>query len=361
MVSKLSLPNNRISRRKALKIGGAAAATGLLYTPAIHAASSNKVVVGTWGGTYGADQKETLFDPFTEATGIEVEIINGSAMNSAAAKRFVETGTYEWDAAGFGQIEFTVAHSNGLLEPIDYSVVSSDDKTPDTQFHDFGVSISTTSETICYRTDVFGDDGPRTWADYWDVEKYPGPRGMWKNAYTFVVFCLLADGVPYEEVYPLDLERAFAKADEIKDDVTVWWTSGSQSQDVIRSKNVVMTELWSGRAAALKKEGVPIEISYDSGVLSKGWWVIPKGAPNRENAMKLFDFIAGPKPGADFATRQLYGPTNLKSIDLIEPDLRPLMNTSPENFDKQLQYEGGDYWVENLAKVNERFLTWLVT
>ena len=36
----------------------------------------------------------------------------------------------------------------------------------------------------------------------------------------------MADGVAPDKLYPLDVDRAFKKLEEIKPNITVWWTSG---------------------------------------------------------------------------------------------------------------------------------------
>ena len=63
---------SRISRRSALKLGGAA----LIAAPFVKRAQADggKVVIGSWGGPYTDAQVEAYFVPFEAATGIKVEI-----------------------------------------------------------------------------------------------------------------------------------------------------------------------------------------------------------------------------------------------------------------------------------------------
>jgi putative spermidine/putrescine transport system substrate-binding protein len=286
--------------------------------------------------------------------------VTAGNLAASAAKAFVETGYYEWDWTTFGSSEYANAEKNGWLEPIDYSIVKASDKTPDTQFFEFGVGAESTSDIIAYRTDTFPDGGPQSWADYWDTEKFPGTRSMWKNPFPILEAALVANGVDAASLYPLDLDRAFRKADEIKDKITVWWESGTQSQDVIVSKNVVIGNMWNGRAGMLARDGQPIAINWNQGFYDPAFFVVPKGAPNKENAMRLIDFAAGPQALATFANLTYYGPSNLKSIELIDPKVRTLMNTAPENLAVQIRRDYS-WWAENLEHINERFVSWLIS
>jgi putative spermidine/putrescine transport system substrate-binding protein len=192
------------------------------------------------------------------------------------------------------------------------------------------------------------------------VAKFPGPRTMWKSPYPLLEAALLADGVTPDKLYPLDLDRAFKKADQIKDKVTVWWESGSQSQDAIVSKNVVIADMWNGRAGISARDGAPIKISWNQGIYDPAIFVVPKGSPNKANAMRLIDYAAGPQGLAKFAELTFYGPSNLNSINLIDPKIRPLMNTAPENFAMQV-HRNREWWGANMDKTTERFVSWLVS
>ena len=78
---------------------------------------------------------------------------------------------------------------------------------------------------------------------------------------------LLADGVPADKLYPLDLDRAFKKLDEIKPHITVWWTSGAQSAQLLNDGEVDMVMAWNGRVSALTKEGAKVAFTYNQGIL----------------------------------------------------------------------------------------------
>lgn len=345
-----------LTRRSALAIGGAATVTAALPR---RSRASNSVVVGTWGGSYTAAQTEAFFVPFTEATGIEVEIVEAGNLTAGGIKGFVETGYYEWDWTTLSSGEYATASRNGWLEPVDYSIVTDADKTPDTQFYDDAVAAETISDVLTYRTDAFPDGGPQSWADFWNVGAFPGTRTLFKSPYPILEAALLADGVSPEELYPLDLDRAFAKADEIRDAITVWWESGSQSQDIFINNNVVTGALWSGRAGQLKRDGTPVELVWNQAIYEPVMFAVPKDTPNKENAWRLTEFAASAQPLARFAELTFYGPSNTKSVELIDPAIRDLMNTAPANLASQV-HRDYTWWAENLEAANERFVSWLI-
>ena len=65
----------------------------------------------------------------------------------------------------------------GLFEKLDYSVIDTTASIPSWSMT-IGSASPTTSVVLIYRTDVFGDKGPKTWADFWNVEKFPGRRAL---------------------------------------------------------------------------------------------------------------------------------------------------------------------------------------
>src|SRR5207247_9117368 len=107
------------------------------------------------------------------------------------------------------------------------------------------------------------------WVDCVDVQKFPGSRGLCINdSPRTLIFALIADGVPADRLYPLDIDRAFKKLNEIKPHIKVWWREGNQSQQLIRDGELYMMSIWNGRATELKQAGVPVELVWNGAVRS---------------------------------------------------------------------------------------------
>ena len=124
------------------------------------------------------------------------------------------------------------ASREGLAEPIDWTIVKKDALPPNAVVADgsrhrakhprHGALLS--QRQISRRR-------PSSWADFWDVKKFPGNRSLClSDSPRTLIFALLADGVPRDQLYPLDIDRAFKKLDQIKPHVKVWWREGTQSQ-----------------------------------------------------------------------------------------------------------------------------------
>ena len=116
---------------------------------------------------------------------------------------------------------------------------------------------------LAYDGEQFPDGGPESWADFFDVERFPGPRAFpnYGRPWSVLISALLADGVLADALFPLDLDRAFRRLDELKPYITVWWTSGDQSQQMFRTQEVVMGMMFSNRAEVCANEGSQLNTS----------------------------------------------------------------------------------------------------
>src|SRR5262249_1097942 len=151
-------------------------------------------------------------------------------------KAQVQSGRYEFDMTAINSMQWLRAVREGLAEPIDWAGVHKDKGPADpVGAAGQGHSASTHGTNPCTRRARSPNGGPKNWADFWDVRKFPGNRGLCiSDPPRTLIFALLADGVPREKLYPLDLDRAFRKLDEIKPHIKVWWREGNQSQQLLR-------------------------------------------------------------------------------------------------------------------------------
>jgi putative spermidine/putrescine transport system substrate-binding protein len=226
-VARLAGASAPILRRTLFRVG----AGTLLAAPAViwrsADAAENVVYVNTWGGSWTAAEEIAFYKPFTAKTGISVKTV--APMNYAKIKAIVQSGNYEWDVSGSTNVESKEAQRLGLLEPIDYSVLHRENIPEGNIVGDqiAGVALST---CLVYRKDKFPNGGPQSWADFWDVKRFPGARCLYNRPYTVLTYALLADGVPPDQIYPMDVEWAFRKLDQIRPHIKVWRTQATQSQ-----------------------------------------------------------------------------------------------------------------------------------
>src|SRR5690606_30131831 len=146
-----------------------------------------------------------------------------------------------------------------LLDPIEITQADTQGMLPEA-VTPYWLGTDMYATLFAYRTDRFKGDTPQSWADFWDVKRFPGRRSLSKSPIDTLEQALLADGVPLDKLYPLDLDRAFKSLDRIKPHVAVWWTGGAQSAQIIQSGEVDMVAIWNGRAQAVLDGGAPIKL-----------------------------------------------------------------------------------------------------
>lgn len=332
-----------------LTIPAAFAALALAAAPA---AGQESITVASWGGAYQDAQRKAFFDPTAEALGITIEEATLSGLADVRVQ--VRSGAVTWDVVDLGSTECALGAKEGLFEPLDYSVIDADgiDKP---MVHDHWIGIIYYSTVIAWNKETM-ENTPESWADFWDVEQFPGLRSLRGEPQVQLEIALMADGVPPDEVYPLDVDRAFKKMEEIKDDITTWWTSGAQSAQLIKDGEVDMVGIWNGRLSAAMQDGAKADYTYNQGVLNADCLAIPKGAPNKELAQKAIAMFVSPEQQAMLPTYINYGPVNAKAfeLDILTDEQKEAINSSPENAKNQLVMDA-EWWGENGAPIIERW------
>ena len=279
-------------------------------------AKAAELVLSSWGGDYEKAVVKAMVQPFEKETGIK--IIVTSYPDFAKMKAMVDTGNIEWDVIDVEDGMFRRGLKEKLFEPLDFSVIDKTNLLPDA-VNLYAVGIEFWAGVIGYRTDKYpSGNEPKSWADFWDVKKFPGARALFNGPYGMLEIALIADGVPKEKLYPLDVERAFRSLNKIKPNINVWWTKGAQPAQLITDGEVDMTYAYSGRIANIMREGVPAGITYNQGSLNIEWLVITKGTKKLKEAMKFVAYCTQPKPQAMFNSMMQYGPINTKAFDYID-------------------------------------------
>ncbi|MFL6797530.1 MAG: ABC transporter substrate-binding protein [Xanthobacteraceae bacterium] len=349
------------ARRRLLQsaaAGAAGAVLGPLLITERTIAQTRTVYVNSWGGSYTAAQEAAFFKPFTAATGIQVRTVTPVSYGKIKAQ--VQARSYEFDTTSVNSMLWLRAAREGLADAVDWSIVKKEALPPGAVVADGnGIAQNILGTALCYRTDKYPQRGPASWADFWDVQKFPGPRSLClSDAPRTLIFALLADGVAREKLYPLDIERAFRKLDAIKPHIRVWWREGTQSQQLIRDGEVDMMSIWNARASELKQQGVPVKLVWNGAVRSTSTWGVLKGAPNRKLAWELISFASQAKPQAEFNTRLFYGPIHPDAYSFIPRDIAVQLPTYGDN--EAVSVREDDQWeVERIAAIEERFTRWL--
>ncbi len=341
-------------------------------------AANAEVILMSWGGAYGAAQNDAHLKPFTEATGIATTMLD-SDNPATAVKAMVEAGNVNMDVVSIEYADSIRLCDEGLLELIDPAMLpAGNDGVP--ALDDFfpgavtecAVSTDIWAQVFAYDTTKYPEGaGPTTAVDFFDLEKFPGKRGLRKGAKTMLEFALMGDGVAPADVYallstPEGLDRAFAKLDTIKSEV-VWWEAGSQAPQLLADGEVAMTSAYNGRIFnAAMTEGKPFKIVWDGQIYENEMYAVPKGAPNKEEAMKFIAYATSTDGLRAQATQISYGPARKSAFN--EPlmfkdgvtDMIPNLPTAPGNLGNALE-ANHEFWVDKDSELNERFNAWLAT
>lgn len=346
------------------------ALTGLAFS-----ASAQELTVMSWGGAYGEAQTEAHVKPWAAKSGFAAKMTD-SDNPATPIKAMVEAGNVTVDVASVEYADAIRLCDEGMLEPIDVNALpagadgtpAADDFLPGA-VTECGVSTDIWSNVFAYDTTKITGTVPTTAADFFDLTKFPGKRGLKKGPKAVLEFALIADGVPVGDVYkvlstPEGVDRAFAKLDTIKSEV-VWWEAGSQAPQLLADGEVAMTTAYNGRIFnAAIAENKPFAIVWDGQIYENEMYVVPKGAPNKDKALEFVAYATSTEGLRAQATYISYGPARKSALkdELLYKDgktvMGPHLPTAPENMGNALE-TSSDFWVDRNAELNERFNAWL--
>ena len=277
----------RMDRRTFLALCGASGVAMNAVLAGDAWAAADHVVMWNWGGQSEECHGSAIGNAFTAKTGKGLKFDTSGPLEGKI-KEMVDSGNVTADVADADLFNAVSLGPTGHLEPIDYSVVSKDKTLPGYAL-EHGVSIILYGYAFVYDTEAFGDNPPQNWADFFDTEKFPGTRALYKWANGSLEAALMADGVAGEDLYPLDMDRALNKIKTIKDD-SLYWGSGSEVHSMVVNNEVSMAIVWQnrGRNIEIDTDG-QYKLVNNQAMAMPGAYIVPKGNPAGAAVM---DFIA---------------------------------------------------------------------
>lgn len=299
-------------------------------------ANADQITFVSQGGAYQEAQTKAILDPVAKKLGITVNQ-DSSPDAWPDLKTQTATGKPIWDVIDTPTADCIRGGEQGMIEPLDFSKIPSADKMPADYKSPYSVAYEFYSSVLAYNKNKYGKNPPQSWADFWDVKKFPGTRALRNHPLATIEAALLADGVPPDKLYPLDVDRAFKKLEQIKPYITVWWTSGAQSAQLLADGEVDMEMAWNGRVSAVAKEGAKVTFTYNQGILQSTSLCILKGAPNLDTAVKFLNEAVDPVHQANLPLNIDYGPGNPKAFEtsVIKPERAAQLPSEPANASKQ--------------------------
>ena len=316
---------------------------------------SGDLVFTGFGGALGDAEKQAFFDGFMKLHP-KVNVIYDEGADFAKLKAMVETGNVTWDVYTG---DLYAPDPSAFFEKIDCTVVPCDQIIDDTNVSEYVQIYYTYSNIITYDPAKFPDGHPTTWAEFFDTTKFPGKRALPQssfNAITMFTIALLADGVPIDQMYPMDLERAAKKLDTIKDDI-VFFETNAQCPQLIRDGEAAVGMCLTGRVVNAIKDGASLEMEWNENISGSGAVSIVKGTKNPAAAQAFVAYMLGADTNPLLSNYIAYGPTNKNSFDKTNPEIAPYLLSSHQDV-TSIPYNW-PYAREHGAELSERFEQWL--
>ncbi|WP_174263653.1 ABC transporter substrate-binding protein [Hyphomicrobium sp. CS1BSMeth3] len=322
------------------------------------AAQQQLTVVGQGGALQDAERK-AFFEPFASATGTKI-IEDSYTGELAKVRAMVKSGNVTWDVLQLDNNALLMGCDEGILEKIRYPQVVNSSDFLEVGTHECGVGAFAWSKVIAFDSKRT-PQGPKTWADFWDVTKFPGKRGLRSTARLTLEIALLADGVKPLEMYkvlstPAGLDRAFRKMDELKPHI-VWWRTGAEPIERLVAGDIAYTSGFNGRVEAANASGQNLKMEWDGQVLGIDYWGIVKGSPRKAVAEQFITFASRPEVASKLPEFIRYGVLNKGAIGLVRAEIRDDLPTSPKNLANALRTDAA-FWAERGEEIEARFKVW---
>ena len=336
-----------MNRRDLLK---ATAGAGLLATPFLHVrparADKGELVVVSWGGDYDQAIRNLVVPGFSKLTGYGVKM--DAPPETAKVKAMVQSGNVGWDVILTDIPAVLTLTKDKLLEPIEYGAIDKAklDQIPAELRQPYAVGQRIYSFNIVYNTNQLPKaKHPQSWADVWNASSFPGGRtfNFQGGIEPQLEVALLADGVPMDQLYPIDVERAWNMYDKLRPIVSKWYTSHAQAIQLITSGEAAIGCTIGPRGITAKRSGAPIDVEYNQGKLASDNWCLVKGVRDRKVAMEFINQALEPKAQAGIAKLVPYGPSNAGAFEFLSAAEAADLNTSPENIKHQF-WQNVEWW-----------------
>lgn len=331
----------------------------------------------SWGGDYADSQRHAYFEPYQRLNpGLKLLVTNAGGEAVKLLREQVKAGAITWDIVDVTAADAIRLCNDGIAMKIEHDKVlaPAPDGTPasldfgQTMVSDCMIPEIVYSTAIGYRTDKTPQK-PISICDIFDTTRFPGKRALERRPINNLEWALVCDGVPPQNVYEVletkdGVDRALHRLDAIKDHV-IWWTGGEEPAALLDKGEVVFASAYNGRLFSLVAKPDPVvAMLWDRQVFDFDGWIIPKGAPHYDAALKFARFATSAQRLADQASYIPYGPARRSSSALVGKhatlgiEMGPYMPTAPENAKTTLIYNY-DWWAAHRDRLDERFKAWL--
>jgi len=341
-------------------------------------AEAADVTVVSWGGDYTISQQKAYGETWRKKTGKTVRWVDyNGGLDEIRAQ--VKSANVLWDVVDVFPAEARIGCDEGLFEKLPRDrFTPAPDGTPMDQDLVVPLANDCVAPNIFWSWLIFYDkarykaDAPSTIADFFNIEKYPGKRGLSAFPQANIEMALVADGVDPKSVYRVmdtseGIDRAFRKLNTIRP-VAEFWGSGAEPIKFVKSGAVVMSTAYNGRVSdAILGQGAPFGIIWDGQVLDEEWFVIVKGTKRFGDALAFLVHATESEQLAAQAKWITYGPLRRSSLDIIRANepwyhsgaaILPHMPNRAEVMPRTV-VSNPNWWAKHGAGIGKRYKAWM--
>ncbi|MDP1723556.1 MAG: ABC transporter substrate-binding protein [Alphaproteobacteria bacterium] len=336
--------------------------TVILSQPLYAEESGEDLSIVSFGGITQDAQREVFFEPFSKESGKKIKEINYNGGISQIAE-MAKKDKSEWDLVQVEASDLVEGCRNNYFETLNWNLIGQKSEYVRGATHNCGVGSFIWAMVMAYNQDIFQENPPQSWADFWDVQKYPGKRGLRKTARFTYEIALLAAGVQGRDVYtilraPNGFEQALKKLEELLPHIE-WWEEGAQPSQWLQTKNVVMSAGYNGRIANAIKDGNNFRMIWKNAIYSIDYWVILKNSHHKDAAYQLLRYMAPLRRQADFAELIPYGPPTKRSYKMLRRDTQMMLPDVQNKTGTVFPFDY-EFWGVVGEKYEAEFQDWLV-
>jgi len=284
------------------------------------------------GGTTQDAQMKAFFTPFADKTGVTFN--QDSPQTLAKIKAQVESKNYQWDF--ISGVADTVARNCGtLFEKLDMSKIDTS-KVADGLLGGTECGVPSIAYAIVqvYSTDDFGTNGPQSWADFFNVQKFPGTRAVYSgdgviDSATVEAAAIAAGWDPSTDFTADWANKGLDEIEKIKNNIA-FYSTGSQAQQMMESGEAKIGAIWNGRALAAEKNGKKLTPVWNDWISIVDQFAIIKGTPNAEIAYYAINYAMGAEQQAKWTELSGYSPVNKDAQPKIDELTQKYITTTKE-------------------------------
>jgi putative spermidine/putrescine transport system substrate-binding protein len=342
-------------RRTLLKGACAAAVAPSIWVKNAQAAET--VVIRSPGGAYDDIRRKLIYEPFMAKTGIRVIPV---ATTTGKLEAMIKSGNLEIDV--IDNDDSVLLQWEDALAPLNYNAFKFTDPAdilPEYK-HAKYVGNFVYADVMGYNLEKWNNKTvPASWAKFWDYKKYPGTRALadMDSGAPNLEFALLADGVPIDKLYPLDLPRAFRSLSRIKPAIAKFWSSGALSVQMLSTREADLSSIWSTRILQGIQSKAPLAINWNQHGVHVQAYSVLKNAKHFENAQKLVDFCLSKDVQSKFASFWNSGPVTKTAYEVLTPEIREKIPGGDRTREHGFLLDA-KWWATNRANVSKEWEKW---